>query len=123
MTARDARTARPSQPSSPDATRPLLDLFPRGIDLGFGTPGRARLALVKQAEGERALAVALRRDRELPEHRAGDDGVLVLAEDLLKGLRRLPEPPRRSAERGGDGLGGVAQPLRGLACLVQLQLP
>ena len=59
-------------------------------------------------------------DADLAQHRAGDDGVLVVAEQFLHLLDLLDQPLRRLAEHRGGGLGRVPQPLGGLAGLVPL---
>jgi hypothetical protein len=72
---------------------------------GFG------LLLVQHAVGEPVLAVEVRRDADLAQNGAGDDGVLVVAEQFLHVLDLLDQPFRRLSQDRGSGLGGIPQPL------------
>jgi hypothetical protein len=72
------------------------------------------LLLVQQAVGEPVLAVEVRLNSDLAKNGAGDDGVLVVTEQF--------QPVRRLPQHRGSGLGGIAQPLGGLAGLMPLRV-
>jgi hypothetical protein len=50
-------------------------------------------ALVQQPEAERVLTRQVRLHADLACHPAGDDGIVVIAEDRLDRLHPLGEPP------------------------------
>src|SRR6266567_7811964 len=71
--------------------------------------------LVHQPVAERVLAGQVGAHAEISFQLAGDDGILMLAEDGLQPLHLPGEPARVLAERRRDSLARVAGALRGLA--------
>ena len=66
--------------------------------------GAGLLVTVQQSEGKAVAAVEVRLGAEFAQHRAGHDGVLVIAEQVLYGLEVLAQSSGRLAHRGFGGL-------------------
>src|SRR6266566_5528802 len=95
-----------------------------------GTPSPAQkpftvayVAPVQQAVAERALTGQVRAYPQLPLHLAGDDGVLMIAENRLDLLHLPGEPARLHTERRGHCLTGVTGTLSRFARLMQGHVP
>src|SRR5690242_13858332 len=102
-----------ARPGSPIPRSPCLGLTPFTI---------AGVVPVQQAVAERVLAGQVRSYAQLPLHLAGDDSVLMVAEDRLDLLHLLGEPTCLLADRRGHCLAGVTGTLSRFARLMQCHI-
>ena len=101
---------------------PPPQLRPGGVELGLHPLGARLLVAHQPAEGEAVAALGGSGRTQLAQQSAGDDGVLVLTEQAWTALTCLTSRFACQAAPGGE-LRCVAQPLCGLAHLVQVLVP
>src|SRR5581483_12492895 len=108
--ARTCGSTREVTRSQPGAETLAACLLPRRGERGARSHGVVVLDAGELAGGE-ALGLVLGVAGAVSQPLTGDDGILVLAEDVLKLGDRANERTRRLPERRLDGLGGVAHAL------------
>src|SRR6266498_909978 len=105
-------------------TRPPTNLQARPLSASTASSGAGMLAsMFAVPEPERVLTAQMRADTQFPLYLAGDDRVLVFAEDRLDLLHLLGEPAGLLAYHGGHCLACVPGPLGRLARLMQGSVP
>ena len=109
--------------AQPGTVLALGGALPGPAGLGFEVLRAAGVLLVEDPEREGVLPGQVGLHAEIPESRAGDHAVVVVAEQRLDLLDALGEAPGLLAERGADGLGRVPGMLGRLARLVQGSVP